>query len=243
MNHIQPWLSDAPMQVRICGMAGSRQGWQEAPYAAVPCTPLSSAVHVSTKDKRLDVRILSGLKQNAPADVMRGEETQIAGFLSDEPHFAGVIALPGTHSKWAEIKAGEVTRFQTMMTGESFALLSQSSVLRFSIEQWDDEVFMRSALAVYHAPETASAALFQIRASDLLQGDKFGKAKLSGVLIGSELAGTQALWHERKIAIVGAGHLAESYGRVLRALCQDVSVYKGSEMTLKGLKMMKAIDI
>ena len=51
---------------------------------------------------------------------MRGEETQIAGFLALNPGWDGVICLPGTHSKWAHVSAGEVVSFQTFLTGESF---------------------------------------------------------------------------------------------------------------------------
>ena len=65
---------------------------------------------------------------------MRGEETQIAGALSLMPGFDGVLCLPGTHSKWAQICAGEVVSFQTFMTGEMFALLSEQSVLRHGLQ-------------------------------------------------------------------------------------------------------------
>ena len=62
-------------------------------------------------------------------DVMRGEETQIAGFLAGEPGFAGTLILPGTHSKHVRLGGGEVQGFATHMTGEVFAALSQHSVL------------------------------------------------------------------------------------------------------------------
>ena len=57
-------------------------------------------------------------------DVMRGEETQIAGALASEPSTRLVI-LPGTHSKWAVIDGGRVSRFTSFMTGEVFAVLSR----------------------------------------------------------------------------------------------------------------------
>ena len=78
---VGPWLpADRVTEVIACGMVGARQGWIEAPYAAVPCAPQAGgAVAAPTTDPRLAVRILPGLSQRAPADVMRGEETQIAG--------------------------------------------------------------------------------------------------------------------------------------------------------------------
>ena len=70
--------------VICCGMVGARQGWAEAPYVAVPCAPGATerAIRAPSTDPRLSVHIWPGLGQDRPADVMRGEETQIAGFLS-----------------------------------------------------------------------------------------------------------------------------------------------------------------
>ena len=56
---------------------------------------------------------------------MRGEETQIAGFLSEFPGFDGVVCLPGTHTKWVHLSAGEIVSFRTFMTGELFGLLQR----------------------------------------------------------------------------------------------------------------------
>ena len=87
--------------------------------------------------------MIPGLKQPKPADVLRGEEVQVAGFLTCHPGFDGVLCLPGTHSKWTRISAGEVVSFQTYMTGELFALVSRQSVLRHGMEGagWDDAAF------------------------------------------------------------------------------------------------------
>lgn len=81
--------------VLICGMAGARTGWQEVAYGAVPGPPLQHPEPVATRDPRLDVHILPGLAQQDPPDVMRGEETQIAGLLASDPGFDGVLCLPG----------------------------------------------------------------------------------------------------------------------------------------------------
>ena len=107
-------------------MAGARQGWIEVPYNDAPCAP--SAVNATrapkTRDPRLDVRIIAGVRQNDPApDVMRGEETQVAGILQQNPAFDGVICMPGTHTKWVRVSKGQIVRFQTCMTGEIFALI------------------------------------------------------------------------------------------------------------------------
>ena len=190
---IAPWLNEYP-PVLACGMVGSRQGWREAPYRAVPCTPLDRAALIAapTTDPRLHVTIAPGLMQANPADVMRGEETQIAGALRLLPGYDGVLCLPGTHSKWAHVSAGEVVSFQTFMTGELFALLSTASVLRHGMQGsgWDDAAFDSAVADALSRPERLGARLFSLRAQGLIAGltPDAARARLSGLLIGMELA-------------------------------------------------------
>ena len=145
LDLIAPFLEARPTPVICCGMVGAKQGWSEAAYAQSPCSPpdASNALRVEAKDPRIMVRILPGVSQNAPADVMRGEETQIAGYLSSDPNFFGTLCLPGTHTKWAQVSAQEIVSFRTFMTGELFALLSKNSVLRYGVQtgDWSDDEF------------------------------------------------------------------------------------------------------
>ena len=195
---IAPWLSGAPVPVLACGMVGSRQGWHEAPYRAVPCAPLQAGalVSVPVKDPRITVQIAPGLKQMKPADVMRGEETQIAGALALYPGFDGAMCLPGTHSKWAQISAGEVVSFQTYLSGEMFALLSSQSVLRHGMagDGWDDAAFDAGVTEGMTRPERLAANLFRLRAEGLIAdlGADAARARLSGLLIGAELSAARA---------------------------------------------------
>ena len=237
-------LPDLPgtTTVMICGMAGSRQGWCEAPYAAVPCTPPSGAqaVRVPGTDTRIDARILPGIKQDSPADVMRGEETQVAGFLALNPGFDGVICLPGTHSKWVHISAGEVVSFRTFVTGELFALLSKKSVLRHSIgtEGWDDAAFAEALDQAMGRPAAFAADLFSLRAESLLQdlSPAAARARLSGLLIGMELAAAKPYWLGQSVAVLGETGLAEVYTAALEKQGLPVTRADAERMTLEGLK-------
>ena len=79
------WLAEGrSTPVIACGMVGARQGWIGAAYAEVPCPPLDPGrmARAARRDPRIAVHVVPGLCQRAPADVMRGEETQIAGFLA-----------------------------------------------------------------------------------------------------------------------------------------------------------------
>lgn len=238
---IAPWLSSGVMPVVACGMVGSRQGWQEAPYRAVPCTPSEpgALISVKTLDPRIDVKIAPGLKQMTPADVMRGEEIQIAGALALLPDFDGVLCLPGTHSKWAHISAGEVVSFRTFMTGEMFALLSQQSVLRHGMtgKGWDDAAFDQGLSDAISKPETIAARLFSLRAEGLLADLDPGaaRARLSGLLVGIELAGAKPYWLGQKVALIGDEKLTAHYARALALQGLDCDLLDATQCTINGL--------
>jgi 2-dehydro-3-deoxygalactonokinase len=234
---IAPWdHKGAPMIA--CGMVGAKQGWMEAPYAAVPCAATPEGF---TKPDAgdLDVYIIAGLKQADPADVMRGEETQIAGFLSMNKNWDGVICLPGTHTKWAHISADEVVSFQTYMTGDLFAAISGNTVLKHSVnsDDWDNDAFDGGVADAMARPERLAARLFSLRAEGLLNGMQNGtaKARLSGLLIGAELAGAKPYWLGQQIAVIGAGGLCSLYVRALAAQSAPATQVKGDAITLAGL--------
>lgn len=238
---IAPWLAGRPVPVIACGMVGSRQGWHEAPYRAVPCAPVAadSLMPVPTDDARLRVSIVPGLKQTRPADVMRGEETQIAGALHVLPGFDGVFCLPGTHSKWVHVSAAEVVSFQTFMTGELFAFLAQASVLRHGIaaEGWDDTAFDMAVSEAMARPERLAARLFSLRAEALVATlpPQAARARLSGLLIGAEIAAAKPYWLGQDVVIIGAPALAEPYARALVAQGLVPRRLDAAACTLAGL--------
>ena len=122
------------LPVLICGMAGARQGWVEAPYLKTP-TRLEALHEGAIRiDAPGDIRILPGIAQARAdrPDVMRGEETQLLGVT--EPDFTGLVCIPGTHSKWIRIDAGRVVEFSTYMTGELFSVIAQHSILAHAVE-------------------------------------------------------------------------------------------------------------
>ena len=123
------WRDIAAPRV-ACGMIGSRQGWVEAPYAPCPCD-LAGLGGALTRTPRGELSIVPGARcvdAGGVPDVMRGEETQIAGALATSE--GRVLAvLPGTHSKWAIVERGRLTAFATFMTGELYAVLLAHSIL------------------------------------------------------------------------------------------------------------------
>ena len=242
---ISPWLGSDRTLIVACGMVGSRSGWVEAPYGTVPATPLSeNLVSAPAKDLRLDVRVISGLRQTDPADVMRGEETQIAGFLHKTPEFDGILCLPGTHSKWVQVSAGEVVSFRTFMTGELFSLLSKNSVLRLTVGAgWDDDAFLGAVADAISRPEALAQRLFTLRAEGLLQGlsGATAKARLSGLLIGAELAAARPYWLGQEVVLIGDDSLSGLYASALGAQGLRPGRTDATETTLAGLTAAAAL--
>ncbi|MEP4197814.1 MAG: 2-dehydro-3-deoxygalactonokinase [Aliishimia sp.] len=238
---IADWLTTGrTTQVICCGMIGARQGWVEAPYRSVPCRAGGGAmIRAQASDPRVNVHVLPGISQANPSDVMRGEETQIAGFLALNEGWDGVICLPGTHSKWAHISAGEVISFQTFMTGELFALLTDQSVLRHSTSsaEWDNDAFSQAISDTLSRPESLAARLFRLRASDLLNAtpSATARAQLSGFLIGAELAAARPYWLGQQVTVIGADSLAKTYIKALELQAIPATFAKASAMTLAGL--------
>lgn len=239
---VNDWLMpDTPTHAIACGMVGARQGWTEAEYAAAPCSPSQAKpTRAPVTDPRLKVTILPGVSQTKPnADVMRGEETQISGYLTQHPHFDGVICLPGTHTKWVHVSAGEIISFQTTMTGELFGLLSNHSVLRHSLtgQGWDDTAFAEGMASCLARPANMASHLFSIRAEGLLsdQSANVARARLSGMLIGTELAATKPYWLGQHVVLIGASELSQLYATALSAQGITHETANVTEMTLAGL--------
>lgn len=234
------WL-DTASAVVACGMVGSRQGWAEAPYQTTPCAvcPRDVVTAPVVRDG-LTVHIIPGIRQLQPADVMRGEETQIAGFLAHNPDFDGVICLPGTHTKWVHISAREVVSFQTFMTGEMFHILMEHSVLRHSVATagWDSDAFDTALSDTLSRPEKLAGQLFSIRAGHLVHDTDPVKmrAHLSGLLIGAELAAAKPYWLGRDIALIGADAVSMPYVAGLAAQGVSVTRADAKDMTLAGIK-------
>jgi 2-dehydro-3-deoxygalactonokinase len=233
--------------VLICGMAGARQGWAEAPYLKTP-TRLDALHEGAIRiDAPGDIRILPGIAQARAEqpDVMRGEETQLLGVT--EPDFTGLVCIPGTHSKWVRIEDGRIVEFSTYMTGELFSVIAQHSILAHAVETAKDAAGppavdsppFREGLAKALAEPTAlTASLFRLRAAQLLGFEQRadGAARLSGLLIGTELA--DALHRQgplRSVRLIAAGSLGRLYEAALTAQGIDVTAVDAEQASRLGL--------
>lgn len=226
MKAIAPWLQKhGAIPVLALGMITSKNGWVEVPYVACPATPgdLANGMIQKSLPNGSDLFFLAGItdKTRFPfPDVMRGEETQIVGFGLDD---AMTIVLPGTHSKWAEIGSGEISKFQTFVTGEVFALFSQHSFIAKAAGQDrrdDDWDAMELGATVARDAENQDAA-FLTQLMSVRTGMLAGKlttdrmlSYLSGLVIGNEYRqAMDAGWFKTgdTIGIVGNDGLNDRY--------------------------------
>ncbi|MDB9800232.1 2-dehydro-3-deoxygalactonokinase [Alphaproteobacteria bacterium] len=242
---IENWLvDDQTIDVLASGMVGARQGWVEAPYQKTPCD-LNNIKFISPtiNDNRIALKIFSGISQIDQPDVMRGEETQVAGFFYENPDFVGSICLPGTHTKWIKVKDRIVEKFQTFMTGELFEVISQNTVLMHSVKsnKIDQEEILKSVEIIFKDPSLFGNALFQLRADDLINSKDsvIYKSRLSGYLLGLELLGCMDYWKKSKIALIGNRDLVKLYNYILKNKGSSIIFYESEDMTLKGLKYFK----
>ena len=241
------WRGAGTLPVVVCGMAGAREGWREAAYAraGAPLAELAdAAVAVPAAGADLDVRILPGLRQDDPPDVMRGEETKLAG-LAAAGHGDGVVLLAGTHDKWVDLAGGRVRRFFTSMTGDAFAALAEHSVLKHTLtgDGFDDAAFADAVAAARAAPAALVRRAFGLRATALLQGldPAVARARLSGWLVGAEIADALAVLDApRAVTLVGSEAQIARYRVALGAFDAAVDAVDADAVTLAGLRAAHA---
>ncbi len=202
------WSNRFPeLPILAAGMVGSRNGWHEVPY--VPCPADTTAVARALRPFASEcgtIHLVPGLSQHGTLpDVMRGEETQIVGALAQHPELTeeSLVVLPGTHCKWATVRAGRVTQFTTYLTGELFALLRDHSILgrpakaaAAAAPAAGDQAAFLQGVQVACASGAAGMAgrLFSTRS--LFLGGQLQAAQtleyLSGLLIGDEICSVLA---------------------------------------------------
>ena len=208
------WLGD-DLPILLCGMIGSDRGWVHAPYVAAPANTADISRAMMCAPFERPAWIVPGVSfaDGETREVMRGEETLIAGLLAREKAGRATICLPGTHSKWVDIVDGRIAAFRTYMTGEIRASLLERGALATGVEQGPSaDAF---AEGVHAAGDGVTRALFQARARRLLGrlASEHVAAFVDGVLIGDEVARETASGGSPILAARGV--IAEGYGAAL----------------------------
>ncbi|RZJ11686.1 MAG: 2-dehydro-3-deoxygalactonokinase [Haliea sp.] len=248
------WLRAEPrLAIVACGMVGSAQGWREAAYLDLPCRldGLASGLVQVVRGDATPVHIIPGLIQRgALPNVMRGEETQVAGVLASlPPALAGhddlLIALPGTHCKWVSVRDAEVVGFTTFMTGEVYGALCSHTLLGRTMQPAaaPDEAAFARGVNVAGSGAGRMGPLSTVFSSRTLglTGQLANTSQadyLSGLLIGHEVASMAAsLGHDRRkprIVLCGDPALCRRYAFALAAQRLETPAF-ATDATQRGL--------
>jgi len=187
----------------ISGMASSSIGILELAYTPMPMRADGSELLVKKTEPTIavpfPVLIVSGACTSA--DVMRGEETLLAGCVTQIGQ-TELFLFPGTHSKHVLVTDGMANSIDTYMTGEFFSLLSRQSILSASVENSGPDTgtgFFARGISDGAQTNLLNSA-FRVRINHLFKRATATEnfAYLSGLLIGAELSAIK----EKKIDLI-----------------------------------------
>jgi|HubBroStandDraft_5_1064220.scaffolds.fasta_scaffold76959_2 2-dehydro-3-deoxygalactonokinase len=240
---IDGWPSGVP--ILMCGMVGSRQGWREVPYQPCPVHATDLASHLCPVETRHGRSWIVGGVRTIDArmlyDVMRGEETQIAGASTGCGN--ELMITPGTHSKWTDVYGERIVGFRTYMTGEIYALLEKHSILGRLMEggaaPLHHEASFLDGVRLGFEDSALLHSLFSVRTQGLFaqRAPAMLASYLSGILIGSEVS-AEARFRDlaSPMTVIASAALGRLYQAALSAVgCGDVRFVDADAAAVHGL--------
>ncbi|MBV9529093.1 2-dehydro-3-deoxygalactonokinase, partial [Sphingomonas sp.] len=182
---------------------------------------------------------------NGRADVMRGEEVQLLGAVAAgmvDPD--ALVCHPGTHDKWVLIRAGRISSFRTVMTGELFSLLKQHSILA-DLLKGDVAVNDAFRAGAQHgwANNDLPAELFSIRARVLLGQARAEDAAsyVSGVLIGSDVRIGLSEPLAAQVVVMGRPELTRLYAAAIQEAGRTAIELDGEKSFVAGISKIAEV--
>jgi 2-dehydro-3-deoxygalactonokinase len=230
----------------LAGVVGASFGWRDAGYMPCPIPVDQIGSHVMRAPTNIrDIWIAPGISCiNAwgQPDTMRGEELQIVGWAAQNPGRDALVALPGTHCKWALVVDGQVTRFHSAISGELFAMLRDHSVMVDHSAQaapYYPAAFAEGVeLAKGAARVDLSALLFTARARQAT-GDMAAEVApsfVSGIVIGCDVRTAFGLYGRvHDIVVIGGDAVAACYEEALNQWGNAATRVDGDAMMRAGL--------
>jgi 2-dehydro-3-deoxygalactonokinase len=244
------WKAMHPaLRVIMSGMVGSREGWREVLYVNTPAGIPDLAAKVIAVVSRTfgEIFILPGVRRDDPdtdtTDVMRGEETQVAGLLTDLPHDGATVCLPGTHSKWVYCRDGRIENFRTFLTGEAFALLTRDSLIGGSGGAPDPagpaferglELSGKGGGLLHHLFLGRTEMLAgRVDADDL-------PSLISGVLIGHEVREAMRICPDPPVYLIGDSPAAQATAKALEWFGIESAIVR-DDVHLQGMMVIASL--
>lgn len=180
------------------GMITSNMGLIEIPHMEAPASvfDISKQVKSIRFDDIVDKDILfipgikSGFNKNstlAEKDIMRGEETEVFGYLS---HANGenediLVVHYGSHHKCIHVQNNNIVGSRTAITGELIMAVSQNTIIKSSLKNLEQvEIDLDWVRQGVEASKTSgiSRAIFSVRMLDTME--KLDKNKVTSFFLG-----------------------------------------------------------
>ena len=235
------------------GMVTSEFGLCNLPHISAPAG--ISELH-STIERRslpeisgIPFAFIRGVKRDSSDmdnfDVMRGEETELAGIYRADLGEA-IYVLPGSHSKIIKTDAsGRITDFSTMLTGEMIKSLAENTILKGAIELSKAKIVDEYLLRGYDftANEGINKALFKVRVLKNFFGATGDEAY--SFFIGAALVGEikQIIENNAKAVVIGGRRqLRYAMGKILSSY-SDKRVILLDDQTVDASTAVGAIRI
>lgn len=245
-DQLGAWLERYPkIPIIASGMITSKQGWVETPYLPCPASleDLGKTLTAFRLREGRDIHFVAGISQLQPApNIMRGEETQMAGLAYSKPILA---VLPGTHSKWIWMANERISHFATFITGELFTALTEHTILgRLIVDKKDPASFRLGVEQGYRSSAKTGgilSLLFGARAKPILElmQPEAVYDYISGLLLGTEVKEAAELGVEEGIEplVCGSSALVRRYREALQ-ICGFRASVAAQDTASRGLYMI-----
>ncbi len=256
-NHILPLRKDESICVYLSGMVGSAPyGWELAPQLPVPINAKELSKHMYEIKDFKNIFIIPGIKETNAIetyDLIRGEEIQAFGIRDIISDKNTTICLPGTHSKWLFFKEDQISKFETMMTGETFNLFKDHSLLGTLINDENpkdlDKEYFQKGLKEAKDNDNLLNSLFKVRATfvgkEKIESNHV-RSYLSGILIGYEVFKAVSTIEDvetSEVIIVSSKTLASPYHMALDHYGVKNRWVSAKEASINGLKhILKGLE-
>lgn len=140
-----------------------------------------------------DDLVIPDVSQQQPNDLLQGLVPALAGFVTLNPEWDGVVCCPGGTSYWVHISAQEIVSFQGFASMD----IAQALLAAQANDTWDESAFLSALDTCMSRPE---------RMAQLVHTARLGPCpgeQIHGAVIGAELAASRAYWLGQQVAVLG----------------------------------------
>ncbi|MDT8421353.1 MAG: 2-dehydro-3-deoxygalactonokinase [Desulfuromonadales bacterium] len=231
--------------IYVCGMAGARGGWMEAAYCETPVAIKALKAGLLPLPEPFKGFLVPGIKTLSAGgilDVIRGEEIQVFGALRQLGLKDALICLPGTHSKWVQVRNRQIVSFMTFMTGDVFQALGQTILNCRAEDGFDEQAFLSGLTESQQTGGGLLHQLFTARTRMLAAELKNEQVSsfVSGLLIGHELKESEVCRrNDEKIVIIGSELLTQRYRIALEQASAAVETLGSDIATCSGIAALR----